>query len=201
MTDRVSELRSRIADLQAELRDLEASPEPSDPTDPGEQVPVFDEATRKAHAAERTPVLPYIVGHSWRIHLSGPFVNAMIIPIAFLDICLTIYQAICFRLWRIPRVSRSEFIVIDRHKLGYLNWAEKLNCIYCGYATGVFAYAVELTARTERFWCPIKHAARMAAPHAHYDAFIEFGDMDAWRDHPARKKPGRACEDCWNCTK
>ena len=35
---------------------------------------------------------------------SAPFIYAMIIPIVFLDLTVSVYQAICFRLWKIPRV-------------------------------------------------------------------------------------------------
>jgi len=33
---------------------------------------------------------------------------------------------------------------MDRHHLAYLNVIEKLNCEYCGYANGVFAYVREI---------------------------------------------------------
>jgi hypothetical protein len=66
---------------------------------------------------------------------------------------------------------------------------EKLNCVYCGYANGIFAYAQEIAARTEHFWCPIKHATRVPQPHSHYDEFTAFGDADGWKAHPSRKKP------------
>ena len=44
--------------------------------------------------------------------------------------------------WR----RRRDYIVVDRHKLSYLNGIEKLNCVYCGDANGVFAYTREITA-------------------------------------------------------
>ena len=97
--------------------------------------------------------------------LTAPLIFSMIVPIALLDLWITIYQRICFPIYGIARVHRSAYIVIDRQHLAYLNGIEKLNCVYCGYANGVFAYVREVAGRTEEYWCPIRHAKRVRAPH------------------------------------
>jgi hypothetical protein len=104
----------------------------------------------------------------------------MILPIGLLDIALSIYQAVCFRLYDIPRVKRSDYIVIDRHHLAYLNIIEKLNCIYCGYGNGVISYAREIISRTEQYWCPIKHARKVVDAHSRYKTFLDYGDATAY---------------------
>ena len=63
----------------------------------------------------------------------------MVVPIAALDAWISLYQAICFRVYGIARVSRSRYVVVDRQHLAYLNAIEKLNCMFCGYVNGVFA--------------------------------------------------------------
>lgn len=108
--------------------------------------------------------------------VSTPFVYGLLVPIALLDASVSLYQAICFRLWRVTPVRRSSYLILDRHKLAYLNGPQKLNCLYCGYANGVFAYAQEIAARTEQYWCPIKHAVEPPMPHARYAAFIDYKD-------------------------
>ncbi|TAJ69844.1 MAG: hypothetical protein EPO51_20155 [Phenylobacterium sp.] len=108
--------------------------------------------------------------------ISVPFVYGLLLPIAFLDAAVSAYQAMCFRLWGMPRVRRSEHLILDRHKLSYLNGPQKLNCLYCGYANGVLAYAREIAGRTEQYWCPIKHAVDPPAPHARYADFIDYKD-------------------------
>ena len=72
-------------------------------------------------------------------------------------------------------------MVIDRHHLAYLNAIEKLNCVYCGYANGVFAYVREIAGRTEQYWCPIRHAKRVRSPHAHYRTFVDYGDAEGYQ--------------------
>src|SRR5690606_26877042 len=117
---------------------------------------------------------------------SAPFIYALIVPLVFLDLLLTLYQAVCFRLYRIPRVPRERYIVIDRHQLGYLNILERLNCAYCGYANGLLAYAREIAARTEQYWCPIKHARRVLGSHARYARFLDYGDATDYETRLAR---------------
>lgn len=113
--------------------------------------------------------------------LVAPVIYSAIIPIALVDLWITLYQHICFRAYGIPLVKRSTYIVVDRHHLAYLNTIEKLNCVYCGYGNGVFAYVREVAARTEQYWCPIKHAIRIRDPHARYLQFVDYGDAQGYR--------------------
>ena len=86
------------------------------------------------------------------------------------------------RCWRgIVKVARSEYFAFDRGQLVYLNPIEKINCTYCAYTNGFIAYAQEIVARTEQYWCPIKHARRLLGSHPHYAGFIDFGDAEVYR--------------------
>ncbi len=114
---------------------------------------------------------------------TGPLLWMCLLPFAVLDLFVTVAQAICFSIYGIPKVRRRDYIVIDRHRLGYLNAIEKLNCVYCGYANGLLAYVTEMAARTEQYWCPIKHALRLKAIHSRYKNFFEFGDAEGYRQH------------------
>jgi hypothetical protein len=97
-----------------------------------------------------------------------------------LDLSVSLYQLGCFTAWGIVRVQRREYVVIDRHRLGYLNPLQKLNCVFCGYGNGVIAYAREITARTEQYWCPIKHALKVKGSHERYAAFQAYGDAEGY---------------------
>ena len=113
--------------------------------------------------------------------LTAPVIYSMIVPFLLIDGWASLYQAICFRAYRIPRVRRGDYVVFDRRKLAYLNWIEALNCVYCGYANGVTAYVREIGSRTEQYWCPIKHALRISDPHQRYVEFLEYGDAEGYR--------------------
>jgi len=103
------------------------------------------------------------------------------VPVAMLDAWVSLYQLVCFRAYGIARVRRGDYIVFDREHLAYLNGIEKLNCMYCSYANGVFAYTREIAGRTEQYWCPIRHAKRVRAPHSHYRRFVDYGDAEGYR--------------------
>ena len=53
-------------------------------------------------------------------------------------------------------------------------------CEYCAYANGLFAYAGEIAARTEQYFCPIKHAHKVLGTHARYNRFLGYGEADAY---------------------
>ena len=44
------------------------------------------------------------------------------------------------------------------------------------YAHGLLAYVSEITARTEQYFCPIKHAHKVLGMHARYTGFLDFGE-------------------------
>lgn len=98
-----------------------------------------------------------------------------------LDAFVSAFQAICFPVYGIPKVRRSDYLVFDRTDLPYLNAVEKFNCFYCSYANGVIGYARQVSARTEQYWCPIKHARRLKDAHQAYPIFFEHGDGEAYR--------------------
>ncbi len=138
----------------------------------------FEKKIKQTHRQLRVGLFRWLRSSKPRNVLSAPFIYGMILPMTFMDLTLTLYQWICFRLYRIPRVQRSDYIVIDRHQLAYLNLIEKLNCSYCAYANGLLAYAREITSRTEQYWCPIKHARKMQDPHRRYLYFLPYGDAE-----------------------
>ncbi len=142
----------------------------------------FEEGVQAEQRRLKTNLLRFFRESRLPEILSAPVIYAMIVPFVFLDIAVTIYQLVCFSLWRIEPARRDDYIVIDRHRLAYLNAIEKLNCVYCGYANGLIAYVQEIAGRTEQYWCPIKHARRVRAHHARYRHFLDYGDTDRFHE-------------------
>jgi hypothetical protein len=76
----------------------------------------------------------------------------------FLDLVIEFYHRTCFPVYGIEYVKRGLYIkVIDRAKLDYLDWPQKIGCMYCGYANGVLLFLKEVAGRTEKYWCGIMH--------------------------------------------
>ncbi|MBU2993585.1 hypothetical protein Q4555_12900 [Octadecabacter sp. 1_MG-2023] len=181
MTDRIAQLRDQLRHAQEELEaELERSRTSLGYTLHKRRV-VFEASVKKQHAALKQRLAPYLAEARPMVVLTAPIIYSMIIPFVILDIFLSIYQAICFPVYRIEKARRRDFITFDRKHLSYLNGLEKFNCIYCSYGNGLLAYASEIAGKTEKHWCPIKHAKRMAATHAHYPEFLEYGDAEGYQ--------------------
>ena len=110
--------------------------------------------------------------------VAAPFIWSMIVPVVFADICIEIYHRICFPLFGIPYVDRSKYIrIIDRAKLPYLSWPERLGCAYCGYVNGWLHYASVIAGKTEHYFCAIAHLeSRGYVPDDHEKDFVKYGD-------------------------
>ncbi|MDA8745143.1 hypothetical protein N9N28_10965 [Rubripirellula amarantea] len=144
---------------------------------------VFDKDVRRRHRAMAKHAWRTICESSFWTIATAPVIYSLLIPFTMMDMFVSLYQAVCFRVYRIPRVKRSEYVVIDRHSLAYLNIIEKVNCVYCGYCNGVIAFAREVASRTEQYWCPIKHARRAKGCHSRTCLFCEFGDAEGYAEN------------------
>ena len=113
--------------------------------------------------------------------LTSPIIYAMVIPAILFDIILFIYQQVVFRIYKFKFIKRSDYIIYDHQYLGYLNPIEKLNCLYCSYFNGLAQYASAIASRTEYYFCPIKHAKKVAYQHDYYDMYFEYGDGDEYQ--------------------
>lgn len=133
------------------------------------------------HKAYAKALVKYIVDAPLKHILCAPIIWLCIIPAVLTDITVSFYQLICFPIYGIPKVKRQDYMIFDRQYLNYLNLIEKINCAYCSYINGLFGYLQEIAARTEQFWCPIKHARRFTKLHSRYQKFINYGDAKAYR--------------------
>jgi hypothetical protein len=143
----------------------------------------FEQEIVRAHRELRTGLGRYILNAGILSIVTAPVIYSLIAPLLLLDLFVTVYQWICFPVYGIEQVRRRDFLIFDRFQLQYLNLLEKINCAYCSYANGLLGYAREIAGRTEKHWCPIKHARRVIGAHAEYNTFDEFGDAAAFRQH------------------
>ena len=181
MTHRMQELATEIVRLQGELdREIEARRKVLG-WEFKRGVVEFDQGITMVHRQLRVGMTRFLARSPIATILVSPVIYSMVLPILLVDLWASLYQAICFRVYRIPQVRRSDFIVIDRQRLAYLNWIETLNCVYCDYGNGAIGYVREIASRTEQYWCPIKHALKIPDPHQRYYQFLEYGDADGYR--------------------
>lgn len=181
MPVRIEQLAGEIVRLQGELdREIEKRR-----ADLGWRIKdglvEFEDGLTVRNRALRLRLDAFVSRSSFATVFTAPVIYSLIIPIVLIDAWASLYQAICFRAYRLPRVRRSRYIVVDRNRLSYLNAIEVLNCLYCEYANGVIAYVREISSRTEQYWCPIKHALAVTDPHLRYYQFLEYGDAEGYR--------------------
>jgi hypothetical protein len=165
-----SEIAERRADLRFTIQDRRVR---------------FEAEMKRRHREVKARLSSYVLGARPLVVLTAPFIYAVGLPLLLLDLFASVYQAICFPVYGIPKVERRRYLAFDRHHLAYLNALEKLHCEYCAYANGLLAYVREIAGRTEQYWCPIKHAIRVRATHAHYRHFLDYGDAKAYREELA----------------
>lgn len=182
MSNVINDILDKIHGLEKELeREFEAQREDFRYRLEQRKV-LFEQGVLESHRRLRKGVLRFWRDSGFLNFITSPIIYALAAPLMLLDVSLSFFQWVCFPIYGIKRVPRSDFIVIDRHHLAYLNWVEKLNCVYCGYANGVLAYGHEIASRTEARWCPIKHARRVHGVHPRYWEFDAYGDGESYRE-------------------
>ena len=141
----------------------------------------FQREIRREHRHLMKAIRSYLGDARPLAIVTAPVMWSCLLPVLLMDLMITISQAVCFPVYGIPKVCRGDYIVLDRHHLSYLNFIERMNCVFCGYFNGVVAYAREVAARTEQHWCPIKHARRVGDIHSRYKYFFDYGDGKQYR--------------------
>ena len=183
MKDRIRELLDQIKTLEEELQTaVHAQEHRMFFQIKGKRVE-FEQTIRQTHQRLKTGFFHWLVTYRPQNLVTGPIIYSMLLPLLMLDLCVSFYQATCFPIYRVAKVRRADYIVLDRQHLGYLNFVEKFHCTYCAYGTGLLAYVSEIVARTEQYFCPIKHARKVLGTHARYAHFLDFGDA---ADYAAR---------------
>ena len=107
----------------------------------------FTKKVSHAHHLLAKKLSKYWHDAKWSSFITTPVILSCIVPAALMDLWVSVYQFICFPAYGIPKVRRSDYIILDRHKLRYLNSIERLNCAYCGYVNGAIAYVQEIAVR------------------------------------------------------
>lgn len=183
MNEKIRNLLDQMSALEHELRREVQAQEVRDLyTIQGKRIE-FSAATVQTHRLRKTGIFHWLVTSRPRNLMTGPIIYSMIVPILVLDVCISFYQATCFPVYGIAKVRRRDYMAFDRHQLGFLNGIEKFHCSYCAYSNGLMAYATEIVARTEEYFCPIKHARAVLGTHSRYARFLNYGDS---ANYPAR---------------
>ena len=180
MNDRINQILIQMAKLEADLRAAVHDQEEASCFDVRGKRVTFKPSVRQAHRELKNHFLRWLVTNRPQNLITGPLIYSMAIPLVLLDACVSFYQWACFPIYGITKVRRADYLVFDRRHLDYLNAIEKFHCTYCEYANGLMSYATEIVARTEQYFCPIKHARKILGTHDRYKHFLDYGEAEAY---------------------
>lgn len=182
MPESLSELMARIKDLEDNVEEQLAEQRKKFKYHIERRRVVFEADVLRKQKEFKVAFGTFLRETRFLTVLTAPFIYGVAVPLVLLDLVASLYQAVCFPVYGIGTVRRRDYIFLDRSSLAYLNGLQKLNCAYCGYGNGLLAYVTEIAARTEQYWCPIKHAARISGAHARYVNFLEYGDAEGFQE-------------------
>lgn len=180
MNEKINHLLQKMAELEDELRDAVHQQESRVFFQIKGKRVEFEQTVKQAHQKLKTNVFRWLVTDRPQNLITGPLIYGMVVPLVMLDVCVSFYQWACFPIYGINKVKRSDYLVFDRRHLAYLNIIEKFHCTYCEYGNGLMGYMAEILARTEQYFCPIKHARKILGTHSRYQRFLAYGDADAY---------------------
>jgi hypothetical protein len=183
MNDRISQILAQMAALEDDLRTAVHEQEGKMFFQIKGKRVEFESSVKAAHQKLKQNFFRWLVTNRPQNLVTGPIIYGMIFPLLMLDLCVTFYQWVCFPIYGVKKVKRSDYLVFDRRHLGYLNFIEKFHCTYCEYGNGLMSYMAEILARTEEYFCPIKHAHKILGTHTRYNRFLDYGDA---ADYEAR---------------
>jgi hypothetical protein len=181
MNPQINEFLDRIRQLEVDIEQEVQRRRQQFQADFDQRKVKFEHEVLNQQRRFKQGVVNYLLTSDWRHLLTMPLIYPVLLPMLLLDVMVSLYQWVCFPLYSMPRVKRSDFFVYDRTHLAYLNVIEKINCAYCSYGNGLVAYAREVVGKTEQFWCPIKHARRVVHAHPYYHGFSDYGDAQRYR--------------------
>jgi hypothetical protein len=184
MNDHIAQLLAQMAALEDELRTAVHDQESRMFFQINGKRVEFERSVRDAHRKLKTNFFRWLVTNRPQNLITGPLIYGMAIPLLLIDACVSLYQWTCFPIYGITKVKRSDYFVFDRHHLGYLNFIEKFHCTYCEYGNGLMSYMTEILARTEEYFCPIKHAHKIIGTHGRHRRFLAYSEADAYEKKP-----------------
>ena len=155
MNEQISRILAQMAELENDLRSAVHQQESKMFFQIKGKRVEFESSVKAAHRKLKVNFFRWLVTNRPQNLITGPIIYSMIVPM----------------------------MLFDRRHLGYLNFIERFHCTYCEYGNGLMSYMSEILARTEEYFCPIKHAHKILGTHGHYNRFLDYGDA---ADYEAR---------------
>jgi hypothetical protein len=178
MNSRIQQLLDQITALEDDLRVALSEQQTSMFFQIKGKRVEFEQSVKETHRRLKRNFFRWLITDRPQNLITGPIIYSMIIPLLITDFFVSFYQFTCFPIYGIKKVRRTDYIIFDRQQLNHLNFIEKFHCTYCAYGSGMVSYISEIIARTEQYFCPIKHARKILGTHNRYARFLEYGEAE-----------------------
>lgn len=117
MNHSLNELASKIKKLEDQIESAYDTQEEKFSYEMKSGKAIFSAEIKKLHKKKSENILLYTLKAPLTMLLSSPIIYSLIIPVLLLDLWVTIYHFICFSIYKIDKVKRSDHIIFDRHRL------------------------------------------------------------------------------------
>jgi hypothetical protein len=114
MNERIHQLLAQMAVLEDDLREALHEQETSMLFEIRGKRVEFEHTIKQVHRRLKTGFFRWLVTNRPQNLITGPVIYSMIVPLLVLDLFVTLYQAVCFPIYRVVRVRRGDYIVMDR---------------------------------------------------------------------------------------
>ena len=108
MNDRVRHLLAQISVLEDDLRTALHEQETSVLFQIKGKRVEFEQSIQQAHRRLKTGFFHWLVAYRPQNLITGPIIYSMIVPLAILDLCVSVYQAICFPIYGVAKARRGD---------------------------------------------------------------------------------------------
>ena len=109
MNEQIRQILSQISRLEDDLQQLlSEQQEAFNYRLEGTKV-FFEQNIRVAQQRLKTGIIKFLLDSQPRNVVSAPFIYSVFFPVLLLDMWLSLYQALCFPLYRMSKVKRSQY--------------------------------------------------------------------------------------------
>ncbi|MFT6589714.1 MAG: hypothetical protein ACI9I0_000224 [Rhodoferax sp.] len=135
MKDRINEILAQMAALREKLRSIMYAQKSRMFFQIKGKHITFEPTVKTAHHQRKNNFFRWLIKSRTQNLITRPISYSIVLPLMLLDLCVSFYQWSCLPIYGITKVRRSDYIVIDRHHLEFLNFIEKFHCTHSNIAT------------------------------------------------------------------
>jgi len=110
MNPQINEFLDRIRQLEVDIEQEVQRRRQQFQADFDQRKVKFEHEVLNQQRRFKQGVVNYLLTSDWRHLLTMPLIYPVLLPMLLLDVMVSLYQWVCFPLYSMPRVKRSDFL-------------------------------------------------------------------------------------------